>query len=128
MKKLLINYGIIKKMKFGIQFKQGDILIVPFPFSDLRGLKQRPVLVISRNEYNNNCEDIITCGITSNLRDTKCSILLDNNDILEGKIPVKSRIKVDKLFTLEKSIVKKKIARLNNKCMAKVRKEFVDLI
>ena len=115
-------------MKSGIQFKQGDILIVPFPFSNLKGLRQRPVLVISHNEYNNTCEDIITCGITSNLKDTKCSILLENNDLLEGKIPVKSRIKIDKLFTLEKNIVKKKIAGLNNNCMIKVKKEFVGLV
>ena len=115
-------------MKSGIQFKQGDILIVPFPFSDLRGLMQRPVLVISRSEYNNSGEDIITCGITSNLKNTQCSVLLNNNDLLEGEIPVKSRIKVDKLFTLEKTIVKKKIARLNNKCMVNVRKEFRGLV
>jgi len=50
-----------------------------------------------------------------------------DENLLEGKIPVKSRIKVDKLFTIEKSIVKKKIARLNNECMIKVRKEFVGL-
>ena len=115
-------------MKSGIQFEQGDILIVPFPFSDLRGVMQRPVLVISRSEYNNGCEDIITCGITSNLKNTQCSVLLDNNDLIEGGIPKKSRIKVDKLFTLEKSIVKKKIARLNSECMKKVRREFVGLV
>ena len=115
-------------MKSGIQFKQGDILIVPFPFSDLRGLRQRPVLVISRNEYNNNCEDIITCGITSNLKDTQCSILLDNTNLVEGEIPVKSRIKIDKLFTLEKTIVKKKIARVSNDCMTMVKQKFIGLV
>jgi len=115
-------------MKSGIQFKQGDILIVPFPFSDLKGLRQRPVLVISRSEYNNSCEDIITCGITSNLKDSQCSVLFSEDNLSEGSIPVKSRIKVDKLFTLEKSIVKKKIARLNKGCMARVRKEFRELV
>ena len=116
------------KMKSGIQFKQGDILIVPFPFSDLKGLRQRPVLVISHDEYNEDCEDIITCGITSNLKDTRCSVLFNEDNLLEGKIPLKSRIKVDKLFTLEKSIVKKKIARLDSECMKKVKKEFRELI
>ena len=115
-------------MKSGIQFKQGDILIVPFPFSNLRGLQQRPVLVISNNEYNRDCEDIITCGITSNLKNVQCSILLDNPNLLEGRIPAKSRIKVDKLFTLEKSIIKKKIAKVNDECMTKIKKEFVNLI
>jgi len=115
-------------MKFGIQFKQGEILIVPFPFSDLRGTKQRPVLVLSKTEYNNNCDDIITCGLTSNLKDSKCSVLLENEDLIEGQIPSSSRIKVDKLFTMEKSIVRKKVARINKNTFEKVKKEFFNLI
>ena len=115
-------------MKFGTQFKQGDILIVPFPFSNLSGLRQRPVLVISHDKYNENCEDIITCGITSNLKDIQYSVLFTGDDLSEGSIPTKSRVKVDKLFTLEKSIIKKKIARLNNECMVRVRKEFIGLV
>ena len=115
-------------MRFGIQFNQGDILIVPFPFSDLRGTKQRPVLVISKTEYNDNGDDIITCGLTSNLKDSEYSVLIDNNNLSEGEIPIKSRIKVDKLFTLEKSIVKKKIAKINKEIMEKVKKEFLDLV
>jgi mRNA interferase MazF len=118
----------MKKMQSGIQFKQGDIVIVPFPFSDLRGMRQRPVLIISNNEYNNNYEDIITCGITSNLKNANHSILFDNDNLSEGEIPKKSRIKVDKLFTLEKSIIKKKIAKLNTEYMAGVKEEFMGLV
>ena len=101
---------------------------MPFPFSDLSGLRQRPVLVISNDKYNNSCEDIITCGITSNLKDSKYSVLFDNCDLSEGNVPLKSRIKVDKLFTLEKSIIKKKIAMLKGECMEKVREEFKGLV
>ena len=100
-------------MTSGIQFRQGDIIIVPFPFSDLRETKQRPVLVLSKTEYNNNCEDIITCGITSNKKDSKYAVLIENKDLVEGQIPISSRIKIDKLFTLEKAIIIKKIARVN---------------
>jgi len=115
-------------MKSGIQFKQGEILIVPFPFSDLKGAKQRPVLVLSKTDYNNICDDVITCGLTSNLRDSDYSVLIDDKDLAEGRIPVTSRIKVDKLFTLEKTIVRKKVARVNRETMDKVRREFFRLI
>lgn len=115
-------------MKSGTVFNQGDILIVPFPFSDLTSVRQRPVLVLSKKEYNEKCEDIITCGITSNLKDSKYSVLIDISDLMEGGIPVKSRIKIDKLFTLEKSIVRKKIARVNKETFEKVKREFFNLI
>jgi len=115
-------------MKSGIVFNQGDILIVPFPFSDLTSVRQRPVLVLSRKEYNEKCEDVITCGVTSNLKNSKYSVLIDNSNLTEGNIPVKSRIKVDKLFTLEQSIIIKKIGRVNKETFSRVRKEFVNLV
>ena len=115
-------------MTSGIAYRQGDILIVPFPFSDLRSIKQRPVLVLSKTHYNEISDDIITCGLTSNLKDEKHSVLVVNSNLLEGEIPRESRIKVDKLFTIEKSIVKKKIARLNKETFDKVRVEFQRLV
>jgi len=115
-------------IKFGTQFKQGDILIVPFPFSNLREIIQRPVLVLSNNNYNRNSRDIIICGITSNLKDTQCSVLIDNTKLSQGQIPIRSRIKVDKLFTIEKGIIKKRIAKVNKKIFEEIKKEFRKLV
>lgn len=106
-------------------FRQGDILIVPFPFSNLHSIKRRPVVVLSK-KFNGN--DLIVCGVTSNLKERKCSVLMDNDCLIEGILPMKSLIKVDKLFTLDKSIVIKKVGRLNAQCFGKVRKEFVGLV
>jgi mRNA interferase MazF len=111
----------------GTAFEQGAILVVPFPFSDLSGIKQRPVLVISSNDYNTRSDDIVTCGITSNLKASKYSVLIDNSNLEEGKIPAKSRIKADKIFTLEKSIIKKKIAKIDTKTLEKIKAELLDL-
>lgn len=109
-------------------YEQGEIIIVPFPFSDLSSIKQRPVLILSKDSDNKTSDDIITCGITSNLKDTKYSILIDNNDLEKGEIPAKSRIKIDKLFTLDKNIVKKKVAKLNKATLLRVKGEFYKLI
>ena len=115
-------------MTSGIKYEQGEILIVPFPFSDLSGIKQRPVLVLSKADYNQRSEDIITCGITSNIKDSEHSVLINNNNLVHGSIPTESRIKVDKLFTLEENIVRKKIAKINEKMMEQVIKEFKELV
>lgn len=107
-------------------YEQGEIIIVPFPFSDLSSIKQRPVLILSKNADNELSDDIITCGITSNLKDAKYSILIDNDNLESGEIPGKSRIKLDKLFTLDKSIIKKRIAKINKVTLSKVKEEFLD--
>ncbi len=109
-------------------YKQGEIVIVPFPFSDLSSVKQRPVLILSKNDDNLKSEDLITCGITSNMRDSKYSVLISNENLIEGSIPVKSRIKIDKIFTVSKNIIKKSLGRIDDSSFKKVRKEFLELI
>lgn len=49
-----------------ITYKKWDIILVPFPFTDLKTVKKRPALVISPEEYNVG-PDLIIMFITSNL-------------------------------------------------------------
>lgn len=51
-----------------MMYKQGDIDLLPVAFSDLTNRKQRPVLVISSNSYNELTDDIVVVAITSQLR------------------------------------------------------------
>ena len=85
-------------------------------------------MVLSNLKYNQNSEDIVTCGITSNLKNTEYSVLINDENISEGGLPVKSRIKADKLFTLNKSIVIKKIGRINKETFDKVKNELFKLV
>ncbi len=101
---------------------------MPFTFSDLTNIKQRPVLVISKNKDNTESDDIITCSITSNLKKAKYSVLINNRNLENGDIPKESRIKIDKLFTLDKDIIKKRIAKINQETFNKVKSEFIKLI
>ena len=43
------------------KFVKGDIVVVPFPFSDLTNSKRRPALVITELTG----DDVILCQITS---------------------------------------------------------------
>lgn len=50
----------------GITYKQREIVLVPFPYSDLTNTKRRPVLIISNDDYNRKFHDVVICVITSN--------------------------------------------------------------
>ena len=107
-------------------FKQGEILLIPVPFSNLSSVKKRPVLVLSNNTYNSLSKDIIVIAITSNL--TQEGIEISNNDLINGSLPKKSIVKIDKVYTLESSIVVKRIGKINNVVLLSIYNEFSKLI
>ncbi|MCL2158162.1 MAG: type II toxin-antitoxin system PemK/MazF family toxin [Oscillospiraceae bacterium] len=50
-----------------MMYKQGDIVLIPIPFTDLSSAKKRPVLILSSDHYNNDTSDLIVAAITSNI-------------------------------------------------------------
>jgi len=50
------------------RFAFGDVLLVPFPFTNQAGTKQRPAVVISSNGYNARRPDLVIMAITSQIR------------------------------------------------------------
>lgn len=46
----------------------GEVVLVPFPFTNQSGLKKRPAVVVSSNGYNANRRDLIIMAITSQVR------------------------------------------------------------
>ena len=111
----------------GIRFESGEVVLVPYPFTDLSQTKKRPVLIISNSQHNVASDDCVSCGITSNLSNRPYSILLDPADMMEGSLPVRSRIKYDKIFTLEKNLVMKRLGKVNSGIMNQVRSSLVSL-
>ena len=100
--------------------EQGDLLLVPFPFSDQSGKKVRPVIVISCNEFNKFSEDVIVIGVTSNISKDKYTINLTNNNLDEGSLSTSCCIKVENVLKLDKELIIKKIGRINNETLRKM--------
>jgi mRNA interferase MazF len=100
--------------------RQRDIVLLRFPFSDLHGSKVRPALVISNDIYNSKSEDFIAVAITSNLKTRGYSIFLTNENLLEGKLIVNSKIKPDKIFSANKKLVRMNIGMIKNAIHEKV--------
>ena len=75
----------MKKTRFGMMYRRGEIVLVPVPFSDLTHTKKRPVLVVSNTVHNFASPDMIVVAITSNL--VQSGIVIDRDDLTVGLIP-----------------------------------------
>ncbi|HFQ93898.1 MAG TPA: type II toxin-antitoxin system PemK/MazF family toxin [Anaerolineae bacterium] len=93
--------------------KQGDILLVPVPFTDLSSQKRRPVIVVSNNRYNRQTSDIVVVAMTSRPLKTEYGFTIANKELKEGSLNRPGQIRVDKIYTLSQSIVVKTFGRVN---------------
>jgi mRNA interferase MazF len=91
---------------------QRDIILISFPFSDLRQSKVRPVIVMSNDEYNERFDDFIAVPLTSNLKARDHTVSITNSELESGNLIVDSVAKVDKIFGVERSLAKKKIGKV----------------
>jgi len=101
-----------------MEFKQGEIVLLPFPFDDLSRAKTRLALIISSDEFNQISRTVIVVGITSNIQSgfQELNVLIEGRDIQRypGTKPIiPSIIKPYVIFAINKRLIIKKIGILN---------------
>ena len=107
---------------------QRDIVLISFPFSNLSQSKTRPAVVISNDFYNSKFTDIIVVPITSNLNERDFTILLTNKDLETGSLLKESKIKVDRIFSVDKNLIKAVIGKVNSKIHKQILEILNDLV
>lgn len=112
----------------GTIYKQREVVLVPFPYSDLSTTKRRPVLIVSNNDYNNAFSDVLVCVITSNSFSDTYSVNLENEDLEIGILPESSVVKTHKLFTIEKSKIIKKFSMVKSEYYDQIKAKIEALI
>ncbi|HUD10132.1 MAG TPA: type II toxin-antitoxin system PemK/MazF family toxin [Candidatus Saccharimonadales bacterium] len=98
------------------KFVVGDVVAVPFPFSDLSGNKLRPAVVLALVEH----RDLILCQVTSKSSASNKAIKLSSSDFSDGSLPVTSYVRPDKLFTAEETIIQKRKGKLDLRLLHEV--------
>ncbi len=93
------------------EYRQRDVILIPFPYSDLTGAKLRPALILSNNKLTET-EDFICCLITS--KESKEGILIARSAFAQGALPFQSWVKPHRLFTINKKIIQKKICTFSS--------------
>jgi mRNA interferase MazF len=89
----------------------GDVVLVPFPFTDQTATKKRPAIVVSSDAYHRDRPDVILMAVTSQARPA----------VGVGEIPVqrwkeagllKPSVLKPLLATVERRLVLRKLGRL----------------
>ncbi len=107
-----------------LKYKQGDIVILELPFTDLLGSKLRPVLVLNAVDLG---YDLIVAKITSSPGIHRVPIT--NSDLVSGHLKKEpSYVDCSSIFTVEKRLIVKTVGRLANEAMGKVKQELRNIL
>ena len=96
-------------------FNQGEIVLVPFPFTNLEEDKRRPAVVVSAKWFNDLRHDRILLAITSQIPRNKeeDELMLVAKDIRGVDLRLPSIVRLGKIFTIETNLIVKSIDHLS---------------
>jgi len=105
-------------------FAVGQVVILPFPFSDLSRKKLRPALLLAEAGRG----DWIACQITSNPYADDHAITLAESEFVEGGLQRVSYLRPGKLFTCHESLPVDTVGLLSNAALQQARIAVIQLI
>ena len=111
-------------------YKPGQIVLVPFPFTDFSTTKQRPAIIISSETFNNSGNDIIVLAITSHItpKISKFELLLNEIDQRSCGLPKPSIIKVGKIISIDKRLIRKIIGELPKDTFLHIKDKLTEIL
>lgn len=102
--------------------KKGDIILLSFPFTDLKGKKIRPALVLVVSDL-----DVIVAFITTQFKwQNSCDILLEPNDL--NGLKKTSLVRVSKITTIDKDLILGKLGQLDSFDMQKINQNLLKIL
>jgi mRNA interferase MazF len=106
------------------KFVKGDVVIVPFPFSDLSAATKRPALVVASLTG----DDVILCQITSQAVADSYAIPIADTDFASGSLHQDSNIRPNRLFTADANIILYRAGVLTPKKVREVVAKIVQIV
>ena len=80
---------------------KGDVVVLPFPFSDLSQAKRRPALVVAEAGGN----ELLLCQITSQAVRDRYAVTLSDADFQAGSLKKQSNVRPNRVFTADAGII-----------------------
>lgn len=106
------------------EFIKGDIVVIPFPFSDLSEVKKRPAFVVNKLKG----DDVILCQITSKTIKDRYSISIRKTDFATGNLSTNSNIRPNRIFTADKNIILYKVGNIKENKTKEVIQKIIGII
>ena len=104
-------------------YTKGDVVVLPFPYTDFSDAKKRPAVVIARLKGNN----IILAQITTNQRDDEDLVSLEKKDFASGSLKSDSFIMVSLIFTADSSRINYKAGQLTQNKIKQIEKKLCEI-
>lgn len=102
-----------------MRLQRGDVVLVPFLFTDLTRQKARPAVVVSSERFNAASADVILVAISSKLpatsNDTDLVLQHGSADFQTTGLRVSSVIRTAKLVTLQQSLIYATLGKLGSR-------------
>lgn len=92
----------------------GDVVLVPFPFTNQSTTKQRPAVVVSSNTYANARPDVVLMAITSQMRSPLAFAETLLTDWQAANL-LKASVVKPLLATLEQSLIIRQLGSLSSR-------------
>ena len=108
-------------------FEFGDIVLVPFPFTNQTAAKQRPAVVVSGRRYNVTKPDLVMMAVTSQLRPTEGLGETSIRNWREAGLLKPSAIK-PVMATLEQGLVIRKLGALSAADLVALRRAIAEIV
>lgn len=99
----------------------GDLVLVPFPHTDLTSGKKRPALVLTSAAYNASSPDAVVAYVTSQPQEGPWSVPIADADLASGSLVKPSWVRVDRLATFDQRLVRNVAAKLRGARLEEVR-------
>ncbi|MBI4209008.1 MAG: type II toxin-antitoxin system PemK/MazF family toxin [Deltaproteobacteria bacterium] len=110
------------------ELQNGDVVLVTFPFTDLAGTKLRPAVIISSEEVHQKEGDYTLLFISSVIPDSpeKYEFIFpeSHSDFRKSGLKKESVFKANKITTLQKQLIQRKLGVLGEEVRAELRKIF----
>jgi len=105
------------------RFVKGDVVVLPFPYTDFSGVKKRPAVVIATLRGQN----VILAQITTNQRSDEDLISLTKKDFASGSLSTDSFIMASLIFTADTSQIEYKTGKITPAKIKEVQNKLIEV-